>query len=40
MNDAGTTEAYEAIADCYNELGDLERDGKLYDKYVTRLETD
>jgi len=38
--DSGTTEAYGAIADCYTELGDLERAGKFYDKYIARLETD
>lgn len=38
--DSGNTEAYGAIADCYTELGDLERAGKFYDKYIARLETD
>lgn len=38
--DSGTTEAYGAIADCYTELGDLERAGKFYDKYIARLESD
>ncbi|XP_020271615.1 protein FLUORESCENT IN BLUE LIGHT, chloroplastic-like isoform X2 [Asparagus officinalis] len=38
--DSGTTEAYGAIADCYTELGDLERAGKFYDKYIARLQTD
>ncbi|XP_059459391.1 protein FLUORESCENT IN BLUE LIGHT, chloroplastic [Corylus avellana] len=38
--DSGNTEAYGAIADCYTELGDLERAGKFYDKYISRLETD
>ncbi|KAG6485637.1 hypothetical protein ZIOFF_054200 [Zingiber officinale] len=33
------TEAYGAIADCYTELGDLERAAKFYDKYIARLET-
>ncbi|KAJ9179431.1 hypothetical protein P3X46_011219 [Hevea brasiliensis] len=37
---SGNTEAYGAIADCYTELGDLERAGKFYDKYIARLETD
>ncbi|RWW41932.1 hypothetical protein BHE74_00052551 [Ensete ventricosum] len=38
--DSGITEAYGAIADCYTELGDLERAAKFYDKYIARLETD
>ena len=38
--DSGSTEAYGAIADCYTELGDLERAGKFYDKYISRLESD
>ncbi|KAL8171621.1 hypothetical protein V2J09_023425 [Rumex salicifolius] len=38
--DSGNTEAYGAIADCYTELGDLERAGKYYDEYIARLETD
>eukprot|EP00268_Persea_americana_P064411 TRINITY_DN8473_c0_g1_i1.p1 TRINITY_DN8473_c0_g1~~TRINITY_DN8473_c0_g1_i1.p1 ORF type:complete len:362 (+),score=81.66 TRINITY_DN8473_c0_g1_i1:45-1130(+) len=38
--DSGDTEAYGAIADCYTELGDLERAAKFYDKYISRLETD
>ncbi|KAE8709056.1 Protein FLUORESCENT IN BLUE LIGHT [Hibiscus syriacus] len=38
--DSGSTEAYGAIADCYTELGDLEKAGKFYDKYIARLETD
>ncbi|KAL5822317.1 hypothetical protein ACOSQ3_020224 [Xanthoceras sorbifolium] len=38
--DSGNTEAYGAIADCYTELGDLERAGKFYDTYIARLETD
>jgi hypothetical protein len=37
---SGNTEAYGAIADCYTELGDLERAGKFYDQYISRLETD
>lgn len=36
-DDSGTTEAHGAIADCYTELGDLERAGKFYDKYIERL---
>ncbi|XP_051199845.1 protein FLUORESCENT IN BLUE LIGHT, chloroplastic-like isoform X2 [Lolium perenne] len=36
--DSGCTEAYGAIADCYAELGDLERAAKLYDKYISRLQ--
>ncbi|EEC70741.1 hypothetical protein OsI_02148 [Oryza sativa Indica Group] len=38
--DAGVTEAYGAIADCYTELGELEKAGKFYDKYIARLEND
>ncbi|CAK9150101.1 unnamed protein product [Ilex paraguariensis] len=38
--DSGNTEAYGAIADCYTELGDLERAGKFYDQYIARLRTD
>ncbi|CAN7001498.1 hypothetical protein BRARA_E02713 [Brassica rapa] len=38
--DSGSTEAYGAIADCYTELGDLEKAGKYYDTYIARLETD
>ncbi|OVA08316.1 Tetrapyrrole biosynthesis regulator FLU [Macleaya cordata] len=38
--DSGNTEAYGAIADCYTELGDLERAAIFYDKYIARLETD
>lgn len=38
--DSGSTEAYGAIADCYTELGELERAGKFYDKYIARLESD
>nr|CAN65010.1 hypothetical protein VITISV_027349 [Vitis vinifera] len=37
---SGNTEAYGAIADCYTELGDLERAGKFYDQYIARLEKD
>jgi tetratricopeptide (TPR) repeat protein len=36
--DSGCTEAYGAIADCYAELGDLERAAKVYDKYISRLQ--
>uniref|UniRef100_A0ACD5Z1K6 Uncharacterized protein n=1 Tax=Avena sativa TaxID=4498 RepID=A0ACD5Z1K6_AVESA len=36
--DSGCTEAYGAIADCYAELGDLERAAELYDKYISRLQ--
>ncbi|XP_021865468.1 protein FLUORESCENT IN BLUE LIGHT, chloroplastic isoform X1 [Spinacia oleracea] len=35
---SGNTDAYGAIADCYTELGDLEKAGKFYDKYIARLE--
>ncbi|XP_017258639.1 protein FLUORESCENT IN BLUE LIGHT, chloroplastic-like isoform X2 [Daucus carota subsp. sativus] len=38
--DSGNTEAFGAIADCYTELGDLERAGFYYDQYIARLETD
>ncbi|KAM7476109.1 hypothetical protein LguiB_023352 [Lonicera macranthoides] len=38
--DSGNTEAYGAIADCYTELGDLERAGVYYDRYIARLQTD
>ncbi|KAI9102930.1 hypothetical protein K1719_023369 [Acacia pycnantha] len=38
--DSGNTEAYGAIADCYTELGDLERAGQFYDEYISRLEKD
>lgn len=38
--ESGNTEAYGAIADCYTELGDLERAAKFYDQYIARLETD
>ena len=38
--DSGNTEAYGAIADCYTELGDLEKAGKFFDNYIARLETD
>jgi tetratricopeptide (TPR) repeat protein len=38
--DAGVTEAYGAIADCYTELGELEKAGKFYDKYIARLENE
>lgn len=37
---SGSTEAYGAIADCYTELGDLERAARFYDKYISRLESD
>ncbi|KAJ1407062.1 Tetratricopeptide-like helical domain superfamily [Sesbania bispinosa] len=38
--DSGNTEAFGAIADCYTELGDLEKAGQFYDKYIARLEKD
>ncbi|PPD86371.1 hypothetical protein GOBAR_DD16690 [Gossypium barbadense] len=38
--DSGNIEAYGAIVDCYTELGDLEKAGILYEKYIARLETD
>ena len=37
---SGNTEAFGAIADCYTELGDLEKAAYFYDKYIARLETD
>ncbi|XP_023525427.1 protein FLUORESCENT IN BLUE LIGHT, chloroplastic-like isoform X1 [Cucurbita pepo subsp. pepo] len=37
---SGNTEAFGAIADCYTELGDLEKAAYYYDKYIARLETD
>ncbi|CAK9324771.1 unnamed protein product [Citrullus colocynthis] len=37
---SGNTEAFGAIADCYTELGDLEKAAYHYDKYIARLETD
>ncbi|GAB2233473.1 hypothetical protein Droror1_Dr00002696 [Drosera rotundifolia] len=38
--DSGSAEAYGAIADCYTELGELEKAGKFYDQYIARLQTD
>ncbi|XP_015088529.1 protein FLUORESCENT IN BLUE LIGHT, chloroplastic-like isoform X2 [Solanum pennellii] len=38
--ESGSTEAYGAIADCYTELGDIERAAKYYDKYIARLQSD
>ncbi|KAL3622816.1 hypothetical protein CASFOL_033424 [Castilleja foliolosa] len=38
--ESGSTEAYGAIADCYTELGDLERAAKYYDQYISRLQSD
>lgn len=38
--DSGNTEAFGAIADCYTELGDLERAGTFYDQYISRLQAD
>ncbi|KAF5190068.1 Fluorescent in blue light protein [Thalictrum thalictroides] len=37
---SGNTEAYGAIADCYTELGDLEKAAKFYDHYIATLQTD
>ncbi|KAF9616052.1 hypothetical protein IFM89_028518 [Coptis chinensis] len=37
---SGNTEAYGAIADCYTEIGDLEKAAKFYDKYIATLELD
>lgn len=36
---SGIIEAHGAIADCYTELGDLERAANFYDKHIARLET-
>ncbi|CAA0827501.1 Protein FLUORESCENT IN BLUE LIGHT- chloroplastic [Striga hermonthica] len=38
--ESGNTEAYGAIADCYTELGDLERAAKYYDQYISRLQSE
>ncbi|KAL6503239.1 hypothetical protein OROHE_023868 [Orobanche hederae] len=38
--ESGNMEAYGAIADCYAELGDLERAAKYYDQYISRLQSD
>ncbi|KAL4584437.1 hypothetical protein LXL04_009038 [Taraxacum kok-saghyz] len=38
--DSGNTEAYGAIADCYTELGDLEKAATYYDQYIARLQGD
>ncbi|KAL8526722.1 hypothetical protein ACS0TY_015791 [Phlomoides rotata] len=38
--ESGSTDAYGAIADCYTELGDLERAAKYYDQYISRLQSD
>ncbi|KAI3447763.1 hypothetical protein Pfo_004428 [Paulownia fortunei] len=38
--ESGNAEAYGAIADCYTELGDLERAAKYYDQYISRLQSD
>lgn len=38
--ESGNTEAYGAIADCYTELGDIERAAKYYDQYIARLQSD
>ena len=38
--DSGNTEAFGAIADCYTELGDLERAATFYDQYISRLQVD
>lgn len=38
--DSGNSEAFGAIADCYTELGDLEKAGEYYDKYIAMLEKD
>lgn len=38
--DSGNTEAFGAIADCYAEIGDLERAAKFYDTYIARLDED
>ncbi|KAK9054764.1 hypothetical protein SSX86_025843 [Deinandra increscens subsp. villosa] len=38
--DSGNTEAFGAIADCYTELGDLEKAATFYDQYIARLQAD
>ncbi|KAJ0654564.1 putative tetratricopeptide-like helical domain superfamily, protein FLUORESCENT IN BLUE LIGHT [Helianthus annuus] len=38
--DSGNTEAFGAIADCYTELGDLEKAASFYDQYIARLQAD
>ncbi|XP_024970704.1 protein FLUORESCENT IN BLUE LIGHT, chloroplastic-like isoform X2 [Cynara cardunculus var. scolymus] len=38
--DSGNTEAFGAIADCYTEIGDLERAATFYDQYIARLQAD
>ncbi|KAL3826085.1 hypothetical protein ACJIZ3_022114 [Penstemon smallii] len=38
--ESGNAEAYGAIADCYTEIGDLERAAKYYDQYIARLQSD
>ncbi|GAB2268967.1 hypothetical protein Dimus_003902 [Dionaea muscipula] len=38
--DSGNTDAFGAIADCYTELGELEKAGKFYDQYIARLQAD
>ncbi|KAI3671662.1 hypothetical protein L1987_87402 [Smallanthus sonchifolius] len=38
--DSGNTEAFGAIADCYTELGDLEKAATSYDQYIARLQAD
>lgn len=38
--DSGNTEAFGEIADCYTELGDLEKAATFYDQYISRLQAD
>ncbi|KAL7133924.1 hypothetical protein ABFS83_12G172400 [Erythranthe nasuta] len=38
--ESGNADAYGAIADCYTELGDLEKAAKYYDQYISRLQSD
>ncbi|MFS7914924.1 putative tetratricopeptide-like helical domain superfamily [Helianthus anomalus] len=38
--DSGNIEAFGAIADCYTEIGDLEKATTFYDQYIARLQTD
>ncbi|KAM0031916.1 putative tetratricopeptide-like helical domain superfamily, protein FLUORESCENT IN BLUE LIGHT [Helianthus debilis subsp. tardiflorus] len=38
--DSGNTEAFGAIADCYTEIGDLEKAATFYDQYIARLQAD
>jgi hypothetical protein len=37
---AGDADAYGTIADCYTDMGDLEKAGVYYDKYIERMNKD